>query len=205
MERVETSQHFMENDAERKQIGASVLCATENLFGAPVSRSTADGGIGLMAGKAGHAEVRELDAIFGGDKDVGWFDVAVNHSAAMCQGKSDGHVSGPFASGGIGNTALGDDFFERLAFHQFHNEKRNLRGLLDAHVVEGDDGGMREFANDAGFPKETIAGFPASEFRREKFNGYETVDERVMSADDTAAGTRADGFEDLIASDLQGW
>jgi hypothetical protein len=201
---VETAQHFVQNDTEGKQIGASVLCAAENLFGTPVGGSAADGGIGLMAGQARHAEVRELDAIFRGDKDVGWFDVAMNDRAAVRQGESDGHMSGPFAGSGIGNTALGDHFFERLAFHQFHDQEWNLCGLLDAHVVDSDDRGMRELADDAGFPKEAIARFTASEFRGEKFDGDETVDERIMSADNTATGAGADRFEDLIASDLQG-
>src|ERR1700739_103636 len=109
---VETGQHFMENYAEGKEIGTSVLCAAENLFGAPVSRSTANGGIGLMAGEAGHAEVRKFDAIFRSEEDVGGFEVAVNARAAVREGESDGNVTSPFASRGIGNTALGDDFFQ---------------------------------------------------------------------------------------------
>jgi len=98
------------------------LSAAENLFRAPVSRSATNGEIvAMMAGKAGHAEVGELYAIFGGNENVRGLDVTVYHSAAMRDGQRQSNVAGVFAGGGVRDAALGNDFVEGLALHIFHN------------------------------------------------------------------------------------
>ena len=155
-----------------------------------------------MAGQPGHAEVREFYAIVIGDENVGGLDVAMNDGAAMSDGERDGNVGGPFTGRGKRNAALGNDFFESLTFDQLHNEKGRLRGFFDAHVVDGDDGRMREFSHDAGFAEEAIARFPAGELRREEFDSDKAVNERIVSADDTAVGASAESFENLVATDL---
>ena len=181
------------------------MSATENLLGTPIGGSAADRSVcTLMAGEAGHAEVCEFDAIIGGDEDVGGLNVAMDDGAAVRDGQSNGNVGGPFASAGKGDAALGDDFFEWLAFHQFHDEVGSVRGLLNTHVMNSNDGWMRELADHAGFAKEAVARVPAGEFGREKLDGHGAVDERVMAANDSAMGTGAEGFEDLVATDLQG-
>ena len=158
-----------------------------------------------MAGQTGHAEVRELHAIVVGDKNVGGLDVAMNDGAAMSDGERDGDVGGPFTGRGESNAALGNNLFQSLTFDQFHNEKRRLRGFFDAHVVDGDDGRMREFTDDAGFAEKASARFPAGELRREKFDSDKAVNERIVSADDTAMGASAESFENLVATDLHLW
>jgi len=155
-----------------------------------------------MAGQTSHAEVGEFNPILVGDKNVGGLDVAMNDRAAMSDGESDGDVGGPFTGGGEWDAALGDDFFQGLTFDQLHNEKWSLRGFFNAHVVDGDDGRMRELADDAGFAEKASAGFPAGELRREEFDGYKAVNERIMSAHDAAVGASAESFENLVATNL---
>jgi hypothetical protein len=202
--RIDAGQHFVEDNTERKKIGTGVLRSAVNLFGAPVSGSATDGAIGaLMAGEAGHAEVREFDAIFRGDEDVGRLDVAVDNGVTVRDGKSESNVGGIIASSGKRNAALGDDFFERLPFDQFHNKVGSLRGLFNAHVVNGDDGWMRKLGDHACFAKEAVAAFALGELRGEKLDGNGTVDEGVVSANDAAVCARAESFKDLVASDLQ--
>jgi hypothetical protein len=204
VEGIATGEHFIEDHAEREEIRTGILSAAENLFWAPISGSAADRGVrALMASEASHAEVGEFDAIIGSDDDVGGFDVAVDDGAAMRDGKSDGNVSGPFASGGKRNAALGNDFFEGLAFDQFHDEVGSLRGLLDAHVVNGDDAWMRQLCNDACFAEEVVARVAPGEFRSEELDGHGAVDEGVMGTNDAAVGAGAKGFEDLVTSNLQ--
>lgn len=71
--------------------------------------------------------------------------------------------------------------------------------------MNGDDGGMREFADDAGFAEETGAGLSTGKLRGKEFDGDRTVDERVIGADHTAVSASAESFVDLISSDLHGW
>lgn len=202
---IQTGQHFVEDDAEREEIRASVLSATENLFRAPIGGSAADRRISaLMAGQPRHTEVRELDAIFEGDENVCGLNVSMDDGAAMRDRKCNSNVGSPFASSGIRNAALGNDFIEGLALDQFHNQVRSLRGLLDAHVVNGDDGGMRKLANDAGFAKKTVAGVTACERGGEELDRDGAVNQGIMGADDAAVCACADSFEDLVATDLQG-
>jgi hypothetical protein len=192
----------MQNNTERKQIGARILSAAENLFRAPIGRSSANGGIGLVAGKARHAEVGELDPIFVGDEDVGGLDVAVNDGAPMRDRKSRSYVAGPLTGGGIWNAAFGDDFFERLAFDHFHDQEGGLCRFLDAHVMDGDDVRMGKLGDNTRFAEKKVAGVAAGELRTEEFDGNGTVEEGIVAADYAAVGADAESFVNLIATDL---
>jgi hypothetical protein len=192
----------VQNNTERKDIRASVLGTAENLFRAPVGGGAADGGIGLMAGQASHTEVGELNAIFVGNEYVGRLDVSVNNGSSMSDGKSGSDMTSPFASRGIGNATLGYDFFKRLAFDHFHDQKGSLCGFVDAHVMDHDDVGVRELSDDAGFAEEKVAGVATDELWREEFDGNGTVYQGIVSADDTAVGANAESFVNLIATDL---
>lgn len=156
-----------------------------------------------MAGEASHTEVREFDAIVRSDEDVGRFDVAMHYGAAVGDGQGDGDMGGPFASSGEGDAALGDGFFDGLAFDQFHDQVGSLRRLLDAHVMNGDDGRVGELADDASLAEEMVAGITAGELRGEELDGHGTVNERVVSANNATMRACAEGFENLIAPDLQ--
>ena len=203
VKRIDTGQHFVEHHTEGEKIGAGILGAAKNLFRAPISGSAAHCGVGLVAGQAGHAEVRELDAIVWGDQYVCRLDVAMDDGATMGDGKSDSNMSSILAGSGKGDAAFGDQFFEGLTFNQFHDEVRSLRGFLNAHVVDGDDGGMRKFADHSRFAKKTSAGVAAGQSRGEQFDRHEAVDQGIMSTNDAAMGAGTQGLHNLITSNLQ--
>lgn len=199
------SKHFVENDPEGEKIGTRALSTAMNLFGAPVSGSAEQRGIGaLVVGEARHAEIRELYAVFERDEDIGGLDVAVNDRAAVGDVESHGDMSGPVASLGKRDAAFGENLFEGLPFNELHDKVRSGSRFLDTHVVQGNDGSMGELADDTRLTKKAVPSLATGEFRREKFNGHGAVDERIVAADDTAVSACADGFQDLVATDLHG-
>lgn len=107
-----SGKHLVENNAERKKIGARVLGTAMDLLGAPVSGSAEQGRIGaLVAGQARHAKVRELHTVILGDKDIGRFDVAVDYRAAVRDMESGSDVGSPVTGGGKGDAAFGKNRF----------------------------------------------------------------------------------------------
>jgi len=175
------------------------------LFGAPVSgRTEQRATAGIAAGEASHAEVREFYAAFRGDENVGRLDVAVNDALAMRDAESDGNVTDPRASTRKRYGAFFQDSIERLAVYKFHDEIRSLRGFVNAHVVKGENAGMRDLADDARFLEEFFAGFAAGDFRGENLDGDDAADERIVRADDFAEGASADGVENFVTANFHG-
>ncbi len=151
---------------------------------------------------ARHAEVGKLYASFRGDQNVGGLHVAVNDPFSMGDGESDGDIAGPSTSTRIGNGAFFQDTIERLTVHKFHDEVWCLGCLVDAHIMQRQNGRVRNLTNGTCFLKEAIAGCAAGDFRGKDLDGDNTPDERVVCADDAAEGARADRVENLITTDL---
>jgi len=121
------SNHFVENDAERKDVGAGVLRTAHDLFGAPISRRAEQPGVtGFTTGDAGHAKVSELHATIRGDENVGGFDVAVNDAALVRDVGCFRRVSDPSAGAREWQCALFENAIERNAVNKFHDEIRRL-------------------------------------------------------------------------------
>jgi len=86
--RLLAAQHFVEDETERKNVGASVVGTLQEDFGGHVGGSASGGGHGLHAlggvigiavpGAAGDAEIENLHPIAGGEHDVFGLDVAVD-------------------------------------------------------------------------------------------------------------------------------
>ncbi len=73
-----TGNHFIQNHAERENIGARVLGLADDLLGTPVSGSAEKGRISaVVAGEARHAEVGEFHAALFRDENVGGLHVPV--------------------------------------------------------------------------------------------------------------------------------
>jgi len=157
-----------------------------------------------MTGEPGHTEVRELYAIFVGDKDVSGLNVAMDHGSTMRNRESFRDMASPLTSSGEGGCALRDNLLEGLPFDQFHHQIGSLCGLFDADVMHGDDSRVREFADYPRLAEETIASVATSELRGEELDGYGTINEGIMAANDAAMGTDAESFVDLVAADLHG-
>src|SRR5262249_8941436 len=76
--------HLVEDDSERKKIGADVLRLAVNLLGREIGRGADEfSGAGNLGGEASDAEIAELHVAVFGDEDVGGFHVAVNDSGAV--------------------------------------------------------------------------------------------------------------------------
>jgi hypothetical protein len=63
---------------------------------------------------------------------------------------------------------------------------------------------MGEFADDAGFAKEAVAGIAASKLGGKQFYRDGTIDQRIMAADYATVGADAESFMELVAADLHG-
>jgi hypothetical protein len=61
---------------------------------------------------------------------------------------------------------------------------------------------MGKLGDDTRFTNEKVAGVASREFWRKQFDGYGTVDERIMPADYAAVSAHAESFVNLIAADL---
>lgn len=173
------------------------------MLGAPVSWSAEEGAAGrIAAGEARHAEVGELYLAVRGDENVGGLDVAMNDALAMSDAERGSDVADPGTGAGKRNGALFENAVEWLAVDEFHDEIGSLRGLVDAHVMQHENAGMRDLADDAGFLKEFFAGFAGSDFLGEDFDGDDAADVRVVRTDDAAEGACADCVEDFVTTDF---
>ena len=205
MERTGAGKHFIENATQRKNVGASVLRAAHDLFGAPISgRAEERAAAGVAAGDASHAEVRKLNAAVRGDENISGFDVAVNDSLAMCDAERSSNVANPGARAGKRDRTFFQNAIKRLAIHKFHDEIGRLRHFVDTHVMQGENAGMRDLSDDARFLEKLLAGFASGDFRGENLDGDDASDERIMRANDAAEGASADGVEDFVTANFHG-
>src|SRR5579859_51429 len=118
--------------------------------------------------------------------------------------QSGGNLSGPSASAREGNASLGKNLVEGLPFHEFHDEIRRLRGLVNPHVVQGDDARMRKLADHARFLEKTVAACSLCQSGRKEFNGDDSPDHGIVRAHDLAVCAGADDVDNLIAAYLHG-
>src|SRR6202162_6682802 len=95
------------------------------------------------------------------------------------QGSRD--LGGPGAGSRERNAAFFEQFLERLALNKLHHQIRSLRGLVDTHVMKGDNRRMGDLADHTGFLHEAIAGLAAPEFAGEKLDGDDACDQRIES------------------------
>ena len=203
MERAFSGEQFIEDATERKEIGAGVLRPAHNLFGAPVSRSAEQGRANAVAmSDACHAKVGEFHAAFGVDENVCGFDVSVNDALAMRDAECNGDVAHPGAGARKRNRTPFEDAIKRLPVHEFHDKVGSLCGFVNAHVMQREDAGMIDLADDASFLKEFFARFAFGDFSRENLNGDDTADVGIVRTDDAAKGASADGVENFVATNF---
>jgi len=113
-------------------------------------------------------------------------------------------VGDPCAGARKRQSALFQNAIERNAVDKFHDEIGRLCGFLDAHVMQRDDVGVRELADDASFAQEAVASFALRDFGRENFDGHGAADQGIEAAHDAASGADAESFKELVATDLHG-
>src|ERR1700685_147548 len=163
--------HFVKDDAEGKDVGASVERLAEDLLGRHVGDS-ADGaaGTGEFAGVERcdgvlrwvarddfcEAEIENLGGAPRGDENIGGLDVAMPDAFAVSGVEPVGDLDGDGEKGVHVHGAAGDGVFQRGAFEIFHGDE-GFAGVF-ADIVDRADVGMAERGGRFGFAAETLEG-----------------------------------------------
>lgn len=203
LEGLVAAQHFIEDETEGKNVGASVVGLLEQDFGSHVGGSAAGGGHGLHAfcgvvgiavpGAAGYAEVENLHAVARGEHDVFGFDVAVNDAFFV------GGLQSVAALSGDGEKFVGGDgpfeaMAEGFAFDELHHDPE-FTGVFD-DVVDGTDVWVIERGGTLGFFEQALAiCFSGIRVRGHALDGHKALERGVFRAVNLshAAGAEAPG------------
>ena len=111
-------------------------------------------------GNAGNAKVQDLGFVAAAQKNVGWFDVAMHHTACMCVGQGVGHAAHQLC--GLRRCGLPASR-KRLAqvapMETFHGDVHTVG--RQAGVVDGDDVRVAQAGGCPGFIQEqAVQGHP---------------------------------------------
>ena len=202
----------IKDDAEGEEIAAAIDDrAGELLWRHEGGRAEKLAGSGeLGGGEFGDAEVGDLGALdsvlfFGGEQDVGGFDVTVDDAMFVGVAKGFGDLLAEFADAlereaiaGLGGVR------ESLSLDVFHDQKGKT--ILLADVENRNDAGMREAAGGAGFAVEALAIFialrAAEGDRVNGFQGDDAIHGGIACEEDGAHGAMATLLDDLVAADF---
>lgn len=213
--------HFVENDAERKEVGARVELLGANLFGGHIGDSAESaagtgelggsnclGGEGVggdgsgrgRGGNFGETEVEDFGAALAGNENVGGLDVAMDDALGVSglQGVGDGGCD--FEDGLKIHGARGDGVFEGKAIEEFHGDEGFAVFLAD--VIDGADVGVIESGGGLGFALEARKSLGiAGDVVGEEFKGDETMKAGVFGFVDNAHAATADFIDDAVVGD----
>ncbi len=202
--------HFVEENAEGKNVGAMVERAAGDLFRRHVGGCAQDdadlrlcGSHGGVAGGAlgvdvfCEAEIEDFDAAVMGDHDVGGFEVAMDDALFVRGGERVGDSLGDFDDL-RGRKATGvREAVERLAFDEFHGEEVDAFGFFDRE--DGDDVRMIERGDGTGFALEASEAIGVGRgVGRENFEGDVPLEFYVGGAIDLAHAAGAEGADDVV-------
>ena len=155
-----------------------------------------DGEVGFE----GEAEVGDVGATVGADEDVVGLEVAVNDArvvgglkpgGGVAEGGDDLLGAGPLVAGPVTEVGPVDEL---------HGDEDLAAKLTD--VVDGDDGGVGELGESLGLAEEAgVALGVAGGVGVEELEGDAAVEGGVVSGEDDAHATRAEGVEDDVAAE----
>jgi hypothetical protein len=91
-----------------------------------------------------------------------------------------------------------DEFVEALAFNELHGVENAAVGE-SANIVYGDDAGMFEASEDAGFPHQAIGKIAVGTGDVEDFRGDAALEFFVFGSVDDAHTAARDAFEEAVA------
>ena len=211
--------HFVEDDAEGKEIAASVEIFAADLFGRHVGdgaeraawtgemlfprtlrRRGVGNGVGADgrdAGNFGEAEVENFRAAALGDEDVGGFYIAVDDSGVVGGVEGVGAVDADFEEAFEFERVRGDEVLERGAVEKFHGDEG--AAVVFADVVDGADVGMVQRGGGTRFTLESFERLRiVGEIVGKKFESDEAAEARVFGFVDDAHSATAEFFDDAV-------
>jgi hypothetical protein len=135
--------------------------------------------------------------------DVLWLEVAVDDAESVSRGDAFGGLSGGLEEFAPGNGSPFDDRAKRFTFDQLGDDVRLAVGLAD--VVDGDDVGMVEGAEGAGFLLETLSpDGVAGNVGGQNFDRHRTIEPCVLGSEHLSHAAFAQLIEDFVVAELAG-
>ena len=199
--------HFIEHDAQRKNVAAAIYRAALHLFRRHVAGSAHHVG-GLLDGaelqNLGGAEVRDLDGIVGGEHEVRRLDVAVDDVAFMRElQRAAGLIHDAKRARQGKRVAAIEQRLQALSLHQFHGDV--VEAVFLARVENHHDVGMRQQTSGARFGLEPCEEFGARETcalfaQPDGFDRNGTPDHRVHGFVNDAHCAAAQFTDDFVSS-----
>lgn len=203
----------MQDDSERKDVGAMVDFATGDLFRRHVGGSSHDhaclrqarGSERGVAGEFGadvfgETEIEDLDAAVGFHHHVGGFQIAVNDASLVGCGQRAGERGANFDNSFNGHSVRRNHLIERLAFDELHGQKMDAIAFFDGK--NGDDVRVIQRSDDARFALETSQAVGiVRHFGGQDFESYVALKLGVGGAVDLAHASCADGGGDLVVGE----
>ena len=145
VERRFSGEHFVENQAERVDVGAMVERLALGLFGGHIRRRPdhAAGDRGILRVGARDAEVHHLQLAIGTDHDVLGFEVEMHDGLPVRLGEAVGKLARELDGASDFETPLAlQETAETLSLHEFHGEVDCVAGTMElvqtGHVAMGD-------------------------------------------------------------------
>jgi hypothetical protein len=146
------------------------------------------------------AEIQNLGRLAGGNENVSWLDVTMDDAFGVSTIKRISDFDGQRQQRFLRHGATVDAMFQRDAFQKFHGDER--MPVLFADVVDGADIGMIQRGGGLGLALKTCQRARiARNFRREKLEGHEAVQPRVLGLINHAHSATAELLQNAIVGD----
>ncbi len=220
MEGTLTGRHLVENDTERKEIGARIETLSAHLFGSHVGHrpenfpGLRDGEIGRgldviggqlgRAGPFGETEVQDFHAALGRDHDVAGLQIAVDHASLVSGGQCARDLKREIDHAFDGGDVAFEKRVERSPLDELHGEEANASVFLDG--VKDDDVRVIERGDGARFALEPREARRVGGERGGKHFDRDVATEPGVSRPiDFAHAAGTQGAQNLVVQQSESW
>ena len=201
LERAAPGEHFIEEQAQRIDVGADGDALAGELLGGHVGgRAGADGVFGHLVAGDGEAEIGDAHGSAAVDHDVGGLEVAVEDAAVVGRGEAGAELAGDLQGLILGEPAdAPQEAGEVFAVDVFHGDE--LLALEFADVEDAADVWMGDLAGEADLRAEAFEPFfVGGKEGGEELEGDGLVEGHVVGAIDLAHAAAAEQFDDAVSS-----
>ncbi len=131
-------------------------------------------------------------------ENVGGFHVAMNDLGAVGLAEGGREITRPHRDARKRQRTGVQNGFQRFSLNIFHNEIRRSV-FVRADIVEGDDVGMREAADDLDFAEKLLLEITGTKTLQEGFQSYGASNKRVAGFINATGRAGAKLFDDLVS------